>query len=361
MYPQSFRPSFKALTLLVAASLTALPGLQAQQDAPAIDVGQLLQALRAIRDQQTAQLKTQKQNALQQINAVAGSPERAMQFWEEAVRATQFDGMAKEGAQFRAWKENEGELLKEKEVQTAVHLHLTWLALTLQRSAGVKIKDLLPSVVNYTKELSTDEAVMDALSDNMKHEKEAAAIAPAGGGNRRPQTGAKKASDGAIKKAHDQILRGALTGSPVVKWLNLGDAIHVDKWETNPSNFDGIFTNIILPELRDQKDVRVLEYWDIKLKKEADNASRSKLAYEIEKFNTQRRPALLWNRSQEYVNLGQKNRAVSEMFALIKTYPTHPDADDWIGKLEQMLLPPAPAAPTTPSPGAAATPSVPGL
>ncbi len=355
MHPQIPRPHSRILSLLLVASLAAAPALRAQQDAPPVDIGQLLQALRALRDQQTAMLQSQKQTAMQQISSAAGSPERAIQLWEDAVRATQFDGMAKEGAQFRAWKEGEGEALKESQVQNAVHLHLTWLMLTLQRSAGAKVKDMLPAVVTYTKELVADETAMELLAESIKREKEAAAIAPPGAGNRRNQNQARKVSDAAIKRAHDQILRGGLGASPVVKWMRLTDAVKVDKWETNPGNLDGIFEKIILPELREQKDARVLDYWDLKLKKEADTASRSRLAYEIEKFNAERRPSLLWSRSQEYLLLGQKNRAISEMFALIKAHPNHPDAEDWIAGLEKLLAPPAPA------PATSAPASVPGL
>jgi hypothetical protein len=356
MHPHSVSTS-KALIVGLAA-LIAAPALHGQQDAPAPDINQLLQALHAIREQQTTQIKTQKQNALQQINAVSGSPERAIQFWEDAIRATQFDGMAKEGAQFRAWKDGEGETLKDHTVANAVHLHLAWLGLTLQRSAGATPKELLPAVVNYTKELAADEAVLDALSDSIKREKEAAAIAPPGGGNRRTQP-AKKTTDAEIKREHDSILKRSLTASPVVKWMNLGDMVNVPKWENNPSDFDGIFEKVILPELRLQKDLRALEYWDIKLKKEADAASRSKLAYEVDKFNTQRRPTLLWSRAQELATLGQKNRAVSEMFTLIKTYPTHPEASDWMTKLEQMLMPtpPSPAGPLDSASAVAAPPA----
>lgn len=325
-----------------------------------MDVGQLLQALRTLRDQQAVQSKTQKQTAMQQIASVAGSPEKAVQLWEEAVRATQFEGMSKEGAQFRAWKEGEGEALKERLVQNAVHLHLSWLALTLQRSAGAKVKDMLPAIVSYTKELVADETAAELLAEGVKREKESAAIAPPGGGNRRNQNQPQKSSDAAIKRAHDQILRPGLASSPVVKWMKLADAVKVEKWEDNPGNLDGIFQKIILPEMRTQKDARVLEYWDLKLKKESDAASRSRLAFEIEKFNTDRRPVLLWNRTQEFVFLDQKNRAISEMFAVIKAHPNHPNADDWIAALEQLLQPPAPAAPRADSETAAPAP-VPGL
>jgi hypothetical protein len=96
----------------------------------------------------------------------------------------------------------------------------------------------------------------------------------------------------------------------------------------------------------------------MKLKREADKASLSKLAFEIEKFNTVRRPALLWNRSQEYVNLGLKNKAATEMFAIIKAYPTHPDADEWLDTLEGLLAPP-PAAPPAEATGTTSVPARP--
>ncbi len=357
MSPLHTRHCFKPVAFLLLAGLAPIADLNAQQqDAAAVDIKQMIQALRTIREQQTAQIKTQKQNALQQVNAVANSAERALQFWEEAIRATQFDGMAKENAQFRAWKESEGEALKERLVANALHLHLTWLSLTLQRSAGVTVKDLLPSVINYTKELAVDQAAIEAIADNMKAQKEAAAIAPSGA--RRPAQPQKKVSEGEIKKAHDAILKHSLGSSPVVKWLSLSDVVAVPKWENNPNDFDGIYDKIILPELRAQKDPRAVDYWDLRIKREADVASRTKLQFEMDKFNAQRWPVLMWNRAQELALLGFKNRAASDMFNLIKKYPTHPDANDWMGKLEEVLMPPPPPpAPTPDSPGAAAPPA----
>lgn len=326
----------QTLSLLLLASAFAASRLLAQSDAPPVDIGQLLQALRTMREQQAAQMKTQKQTAIQQVNAAASSADRAVAMWEDAVRAVQFDGMAKEGAQFRAWRDSEGEALKEREAANAARLYFAWLGLTLQRSSGVPVKDLLPAVINYTKELATDQAMIDALDAAMKKDKEQASS-----GNKRPNQ--RKSNDAEVKKMHGQILNRGLGGSVVVQWLKLGDWVGMKDWEQNPGNLDGIFQRIILPELRTQHDPRILEYWDMKLKKEADAASKSLLAFEIDKFNTERRPTLLWSRAAEVAGLGQKNRAIGDMFTILKTYPTHPDADQWIAKLEEMLMPPAPA------------------
>ncbi len=360
MHPLIEHSRFRGLSILVAAVL-AVPALAPadQQDAPAVDVGQLLQALRMMRQQQATQVKSQKQNAWQQISAAAGSNERATVLWEEAVRAVQMEGAGKENQQFKAWKDGEGEAFKEAAVQNAVRLHLEWLALTLQRSGGATVKDMLPAVIRYTQELLADGLGIDALQEAIKHEKELAA--------NNPKKAQKSRDDAAVKKSHDNVLKGSLNNSVVVQWMKLGDFLTIDHWELNPGNMDGIYKSIILPEMRLEKDPRVFEYWDMKLKKEADNASKTKLAFEIDKFNNQRRPTLLWSRSQEFLQLGQKNRGLSEMFNLIKTYPTHPDADDWIAKLENLLLPPAPPTlpgtdPSTgaPPPASTALPGNPG-
>ena len=155
-----------------------------------------------------------------------------------------------------------------------------------------------------------------------------------------------------MKRVHDSVLNKSVTNSVVAQWLKLSDFLHLEQWENTPGNYDGIYRNIVLPELRQQKDIRVLEYWDGKLKREAEAATKTKLSFEVDKFNTQRRPSLIWSRTQEYIALGQKNRAITDMYNLIRSFPMHPEADEWIGKLEAMLLPPdptvTPAAPAAP-------------
>jgi Tfp pilus assembly protein PilV len=345
MHPHAPRP----IALLLAGLLAAPALLHAQQDAPAVDIGQLLQSLRAIRQQQATAIKSQKTTAYQQIASAAGSTERAVALWEDAVRATQMEGAAKETAAFKAWREGEGKAFEDREVQNAVRLHLQWLALTLKHSAGVLTKDMLQDVVSYTRDLAADEAAIESLQDAIKHEKEL--------GAKDPKRAQRSRDDTATKRAHDTVIKMKVGDSPVAQWMKLGDLVKADKWEQSPGNYDGIFKNIVLPELRTMRDARALEYWDLKLKKEADAASKSRLAFEIEKFNTQRRPSLLWSRADEYLNIGQKNRAVTEMFALIKAYPTHPDADDWIGKLEEVIMPPTPpAAPEGAAPAPAGAP-----
>lgn len=319
----------------------ALPCAALAQDAPPINAAEILATLRQLREAQTAQEKSAKQTAIQQAAQGAASGERALALWVEAVRVTQFQGAAQENAAFREWKDREGEGLKSREGQAAAQLFFKWLGLTLQRSSGVEVKDLLPQLIAYTKEATALDVAADALDETIRKERDAAAGMP-----RRSNVREKVADSQSVKRAIDQMFKRPLSASPVVEWMKLGEYVRPEQWEASPGNIDGIFQKIVLPELRAQKDPRALEYWDIRLKREAEAATARRVDFEIAKFNSVRRPELLWSRAVEMGMIGQKNRAATEMLALIKANPTHPDTAKWIGELEKLLTP-QPAAPAT--------------
>jgi hypothetical protein len=336
------------LPLFLSASL--LHAQQPLRDAAPPDSSQILQALRMIRDQQLKQKKAQREKALRDVQAAGASPSVAAASWEDAVRQVQFEGMPKEGAAFREWREGQGDALSAKECQTALQLYFRWLALTLHRANGATIRELLPNVVQYTKDLQADQLAIEDLEERMKREEEAAQDGKRGAREKRQE-------DQSTKRMHDDILLQPLQGSPPVKALGIDEFLDAEAWEMNPGNLDGIFQSIILPELRALNDARVLEYWDMKIKREGEKAQKTKRAFDLDKFNNERRPQLLWNKAHEYANLGLRNRAVTETFMVLKTYPTHPNASNWIADIELLLSPePAPSAPApgaTPAPGTA--------
>lgn len=342
-------PRTRFTLALLASAMLGLPA-RAAEDGAAVDAGQMLQTLRQLREQSTVQMKAGKQKMIQDLAAAAASGEAAVQMWEKAVMATQFDGVNKEQTAFRAWRDKEGEALKESETKNAARLYFSWLGLTLQRSAGVPVKDLIPAIVRYTQDLATVQASLEKLEDEIKHDKELA------DGKHGPQP---KSNKPAAKKTAQDILGKPLTGSMVVDWLRVGAWISVENWKDTPGDLDGIFETIILPELRTQRDPRVVEYWDGRMKREAAAALESKREFERDKYNTQRLPVLLAQRALEFGEIGQRNRCVTELFSVVRKYPNHASASAWMAKLEEMLRPPttsaapaAPAAPVAPVPGA---------
>ena len=338
------------LTFVLSATAAALlshHALAQVMDAPPMDPRQLLEALKQLREQNESGIKNRRASAYQQVVSAAGSPERAVAFWKEAVKAVQFEGAAKEGSKIADWRDGDGEALSDRLCANAVRLHLNWLAINLQHTAGAETKALLPKVVEHVHSVQAALLAAEQFAENLDKAKERGPSSP----------GAKRSvnEDGIVKRVHDQLMRTPIGSSPVARWLQIGDLLGERKgkgngggggWEQVAGNVDGIYNSVILPEYRASKDPRLLEYWDMVLKRETDRAAQRKLDVEQRDWTQVKRPSILWNRAQDVLLLGQKNRALGEMFNLIKTFPQHPDAGNWLTHLEGLVAPqPAAAAP----------------
>jgi hypothetical protein len=328
--------------LLTATFLFSLATLgPAQQgDAPAPDLAQILQFLKTLKEQQAEQLKSGKRKVLQDAQSAAASPAAAAAAWVESVRLTQFEGAEKEGAQFRDWKEKEGSAFSEEEVQRAAQLYFRWLTLTMQRSLGTSSRDLLPQVIQYTKDVAAEKNAMKTFNERLQKEKDLAQSRLHGMRRDKAQDAER------TKRVHDQLLSRSLPEGAPVKAMRAEEFVKMEKgsWAMNPGDIDGIFTAIILPELRAAKDSRVLDYWDMKIKKDSEDLKDAP-SFEQEKFTKERLPSLQWSRAQEYVAIGQPNRAVGEMFKVLRANPQHPSMNHWIGEIEKLLSPKSPTEP----------------
>jgi hypothetical protein len=321
------------LPIFLIAAVASAQQTAPLQDAPAIDPAKLLEALKGLQDAQDKQAKTALQSVLKAAQAGAAGGPAAAASWIEAVRQTQFEGVEKEGAAFREWKDKEGALFSEKEVQAAAVLHFRWLTITTERAMGRPLKDLIPTIIQYTKDVLADAAVMENLAEHADKEKD------------RQKPGMARNNRGAsetdrIKREHDNILNRALPAGPPVKALRAEEIIKADNWEMQPGDVDGIYNAIVLPEFRKNHDQRVLEYWDMKMKLEGE-AVKAKSAFEQEKFGKERRAELLWNRAKEFNELGLHNRCINELFQVLRSFPQHSQFRTWVAELEGIISPAA--------------------
>ncbi len=301
-------------TLAAVATAQSLAAMAQDSNAP-IDPKGILSALSVIKTKQSDAEKAQKNKVFHEIQAASSDNSSAVAFLEEAVRATRFQGESREQTQFRDWKKKQADEMKKPAFQTAVRLHLAYLVLTLERANGWTSKQILPSLLSY---IAQAQSASDSLGDPMmQHE---------------------------------------IGGSIFVTWYQIGSWVQqADDWESKPGNIDGMWQKVILPEMRAQKDPRILDYWGNKLDAESSAATRSGRTFDVERFNTIRRPSLMWQRAQDLLAIGQKNAAVNVMFALIKENPAHPEEASWVAALEGILKPPAPEpASVVPAPTAAA-------
>jgi hypothetical protein len=289
------------LALLAACPLLFPANSRAQQSSSAAppDASAVLSTLKELRAKQEQAMKNTKAQVLANINAAAADNSSAGKTYEQAMIAVEFQGQGAPGAKLTEWRKKQGDMLRNRDFLTAARLQLVYLSLTWQRSSGVKARDLLPALYDYT-----------AQVDNSRD-----AIEP-----------------------FENTLKRSLPESVFTAYYQVGPFISgLPEWEMQQFNTEGIFQKTILPELRRMKDARVLDYWDRRLQMEAIRAERAQTALVSNRFERIRKPTLLWNRAEDALLLGDKTRAVNDMLALAKKYSDHPDFEKWAARLEEIV------------------------
>lgn len=309
-----FLPVVFSLALFTPAAGFA----QQEHDAPPVDLRQLLQELKQIEAKSSASSKGRQQKVLSDLSAAAASGSRATDFYEQAIRATRFAGQAQQQTQFQEWKKKEAEKLRSHDMQTAVQLHLQYLVITLKHAWGTPMEETLPALFQYTHQLTP------LLADKGK----------------RPF------------HLREPLMSKPLGESVFVQWYGLGGDLPAAKgWELAPIKLDGMYEKTILPIMRKQKDARIVQYWDMRIEREARQAEEDRRTFGQDQFNFVKKPDLLWSRAKDLLVVGQKNRAMTEMLAVIRAYPDHPEALARIAELEKLATPPAvPASEPTSEP-----------
>ncbi|MEI6561373.1 MAG: hypothetical protein WCO68_04720 [Verrucomicrobiota bacterium] len=307
------------------------------QDAPPVDLKDLIVILKQIKEKRAAAEKATVARVLQDFRAAAASNAAAIAFYEQAVGATQYAGKAQ--AEFQDWKKREADNLKSDAMQNAARLHLSYLLLTIQRAGGMTTKQLEPALLAHIAALTAagaGDAAILARRDKAKDLKEA---------GYKPIKGVKPPEKEPLFW-EQPLINSGVDGGIFVQWYGITKIFSdIKEWESSPGNVDGMYQKTLLPYFRQNKDPRVIAYWDDKIQQEAQKASSSVLAFKIEQFNKVTRPQLYWKRAQDILTINQRNRAMGEMISLIRNYPDHPDLNNWISTLEGMLAPPAAATP----------------
>ena len=211
--------------------------------------------------------------------------------------------------------------LRDRDFVNGLRLQLLYLSLTWQHSMGVKTRGLIPALVDYTAQIDKNYETLSSLD----------------------------------------MFRRPLGDSAFVAFFQAGPYINgLPEWSDHPFDTESIYQKTILPEMRRDKDPRLLDYWDNHLQTESARASASQNNLTVSKFNHIRRPSLLWSRAEDELALGNTNQAVADMLALLKANPDHPDFDKWASELEGAVGPkvePPPAGDVTVGPASVVTPA----
>jgi hypothetical protein len=306
--------------LLVASALTALP-IQAQQGAaPAVDPATVLAALKDLRARQATVVGRERANVLAAINAAIADPAKTYELAQAAVegQATSsnnpaaptnrgFDPRRRPNEQSRM----QNDLLRNRDFVNGLRLELIYLSLSWRHQSGAKTADLINPLLEYTAQVLPN---ADAL----------AAFEPFHRG------------------IGETVFATYFQVAPFLAGMT--------GWEDRPFDIDGIYTQTILPEMRLEKDPRVLAYWDSHIQSEGARAEGSQNGLLINKFRNIRLPSLLWSRAEDEIAIGRQSQGITDMLALIKAHPDHPDFEKWAARLQDLVSPPpAPSPGTSPA------------
>ncbi len=312
-------PSLIAL-LTIVSSLSA-------QDLPQADTKTLLKQLDQIASGAENKLQSRRNNAISQIQSATSSGSASVDFYLHALENTQYKESAKD---FLEWRKRSGDLLRSSSMQTAAQLQLRYLIIALQRSEQHNALAQVPEVLNYLSLLAAFNAQSAALGDKQFPE-----IRP--------------------------LLQQPLQASAVVDFFKISDLLPSGKdFENSPGNYQEIMDKNVREPLRANKDPRLPGTWDTQIAVEANIATSTQSKQQAETFNQSRLPDLLFKKAKDTAAIGQPNRSLSQVMALIQGYPANPNMKQWIENARALIadLPSSATAvspATTPAPAPAAT------
>jgi len=314
----------------VGLALMASP-LLAQQDGPAVNADSILRDLDQIEQQQKQTIVSAKQAALNQLKSAMASGSAATSLYAEAIEAVDFEGKPNKASALGDWKSTNAELLRSKEMQAILMLHLRYLVMSLERGASDDPKLFVAPSLAYANELFNSDSLFfkEQKPDRPNSERDKA----------------ERALTNQINAAKKDLLDKSVADGVFSKWLRLSQWLPKgDAWELTAGNLAGILEKNVRSQLREQKDPRLIDTWDMEMKLLADRATSGRLEFVAADFNTVTRPKLIFSRANDMILIGQKNRGVSDIYALVKSNPQHPDFSKWVSRLRELLKKPSEAA-----------------
>ena len=301
------------LVLLLTALAFCRPS-QAQQPAPPFDPNAVLATLKDLKTKQQTVVNREKSGVTANISAAVADPAK---FYELAVTAVEFQsGTGNDANRVTEWRKRHFAELHNRDFIDALRMHLVYLNLTWQHSMGAKTRDQLGALLDYVSTV-TKNAELYAPFD---------------------------------------ISRKSLGEGVFVPYFQIGPYLNaMQDWPDRPFDVNAIYEKVIFPELRAEKNPRLLDCWKDRIQIETTRAGTTQNTLTTNKFNNIRLPTLLWSRAEDELLLGLLNAAVADMLAQIKAHPDHPDFDRWTARLTEIVSPPK--GEVTAGPGTVVTPT----
>ena len=244
--------------LLVAIAFFSTPAVNAQE-LTSEQLASLRAKLKTLRADLESHLSSRNTGAGGVFSAAAGDPRAAVDLYLKCEKLVNYEREGRPESDFRAWKEENEDRLRDAGFVESLQMQLRYLALSCQAAEAKEIDQVFTPLMSYVDSLSRLEEM------------------PTGN------------------------LTSSVAGSVFAEAYNLQRLLgENDGWEDTPFNISGIYESTILPYLREEKPDALMNAWDKRIEQE----TRLVQMLEVHKEKELRG----MNRDQQARARGQQNR-----------------------------------------------------
>lgn len=289
--------------ILILATLTAAPHLLADPLSQT-DRQALLEKLEEIR--QTAQSKVDSRfsTATSAFRSAMGSPDAARALYLKCVEKIEYQQENKKSSDFRKWKRDSNEKIKDEAFARYLQQQLRWLTLSLKAASEEPDRDALA--------LEASEIIQSITS-------QAENLAP-----------------------YRKDLEKPVTQSVFARAYGI-DSLQIEDWSLSPLPLANTYSKIILPPLRKPDRLTSLKSaWQNRIAQERTAAEHWKPddkdpTASLIHFRSKTLPTLQWAAEKDFYQAGDQKGAALRLLNLIESNLTHPAAPEWVDEFNSLL------------------------
>lgn len=309
---------FASLSLVAAAQVQENPPVAPPTPAPKLTETQVATIMKQLTELETQihQMRgSTLSSVLQKLRTAVSSDQAAMSLYLECETLV---SLRKEVDKAEARRREEamqknlerkgsgGNAKDQGDFASAVRLQLQYLILTLEahESSDEDLPKMVTKVQGYLQEVV-------AAAPKLKGQALNYLRAPLGGGGR---------------------------GNPIIEAFQLDRYLNRKGWSNRPLDFGDIYIQTIFPAAEEANKEALPGLYDARISAEAAFRQESMFEPEFVLWKQNELPALYWQRAVYLFEKGPTPiNAMADMLKLIKEYPSHADAPNWLKDLRKRV------------------------
>jgi hypothetical protein len=303
----------KSIALLVSASFALVP--LAAEPLSEADRQVLLKRLEQLRDKAGDHVSQRLRGAARDFAAAMKSDDATIDLYLQCVEKVDFEDRDRKSSDFRDWKRNNRERLRDEGFALVLRHQLRWAMLTIQAAnQPEKIEELAPDVMQALDLIYQDPVAL---------------------------------------REHVATLSQAVTSTVFARAYGL-NGYEAEGWPLAPLEGGrdhlasmAAFNQVIFPALRAERETKKLrDAWKKRIQFEeiargfwSKDSTEEGQSLELDEFLADRRPALQWEMEEDLFRVGDQRQAALSMLKLLAEHITHPQARDWEQRFRDLIDP----------------------